>query len=105
MKHIFEGPQPSTVGFSEQLAFRHYLYALRGQVQALQHANYDEARTAHENMLNEAEDFLRTLAAAGIRGQKRDFSDSIDVNRAALSLLDSLRGPLLRRQWNTLAQT
>ena len=101
-RHLFEGPQPTTVGFSEQLAFRHYLHALRGQVQALEHTSYDEARAAQDGLLDEAEDLLRTLASAGIRGQQRDFTDSVDVNRAALALIDSMRGPILRRRWSAL---
>lgn len=102
-RHLFEGPQPTTVGFSEQLAFRHYLHALRGQVQALEEENYDDARDAQERLLNSAEDFLGTLGAAGVRGQQRDFRESIDVNRAALSVLDSMRGPILRRRWRALS--
>ena len=101
-RHLFEGPQPTTVGFSEQPAFRHYLHALRGQVQALEHTSYDEARAAQDGLLDEAEDLLRTLASAGIRGQQRDFTDSIDANRAALALIDSMRGPILRRRWSAL---
>ncbi len=99
---LFEGPQPTTVGFSEQLAFRHYLHALRGQVRALESESYDEARSAQDYLLNEAEDFLRTLNSIGIYGQKRDFTAIIDVNRAALALLHSRRGALLRRRWNSL---
>ena len=101
-RHLFEGPQPTTVGFSEQPAFRHYLHALRGQVQALEHTSYDEARAAQDGLLDEAEDLLRTLASAGIRGQQRDFTDSVDANRAALALIDSMRGPILRRRWSAL---
>ena len=58
---LFEGPQPTTVGFSEQLAFRHYLHALRGQVQALDSASYDEARAAQDSILDEAETLLRNF--------------------------------------------
>jgi hypothetical protein len=101
-RHLFEGPQPTAVGFSEQLAFRHYLHALRGQVQTLEHASYDEARAAQDSLLDEAEHLLGTLASAGVRGQQRDFADSVDVNRAAVALLDSMRGPILRRRWNAL---
>ena len=101
-RHLFEGPQPTTVGFSEHLAFRHYLHALRGQVRALEHTSYDETRAAQGGLLDEAEDLLRTLASAGIRSQQRDFTDSVDVNRAALALIDSMRGPILRRRWSTL---
>jgi hypothetical protein len=102
VRHLFEGPQPTTAGFSEQLAFRHYLHALRGQVLALEHGSYDEARTAQDSMLDEAEALLGTLASAGVRGQRRDFGDIVDVNRAAVTLLDSMRGPILRRKWSAL---
>jgi hypothetical protein len=101
-QRLFEGPQPTTVGFSEQLAFRHYLYALRGQVQALESTGYDEARGAQDVLLDTAEDLLRTLGTAGVRGQQRDFTEAIDVNRAALALLDSIRGPMIRRRWQSL---
>lgn len=101
-RHLFEGPQPTSVGFTEQSAFRHYLYALRGQILSLQHESYDEALATHDTMLNEAEDLLRTLANVGVRGQQRDFADAIDVNRAALAIIDSIRGPMLRRRWGTI---
>jgi hypothetical protein len=101
-RHLFEGSQPTTVGFSEQLAFRHYLHTMRGQVQTLEHASYDEARAAQDSLLDEAEHLLGTLASAGVRGQQRDFADSVDVNRAAIAVLDSMRGPILRRRWNEL---
>lgn len=101
-QHLFDGPQPTTVGFSEQLAFRHYLHALQGQVRALEHATYDEAQAAQNTLLDDAEDLLAVLASAGVRGQRRDFSESVDVNRAALTLLDSTRGPVLRRRWAEL---
>lgn len=42
---------------SEQLAFRHYLHALCGQVQALEHVSYDEARTAQTACLTEPKTF------------------------------------------------
>ena len=101
-RHLFEGPQPTAVGFSEQHAFRHYLHALRGQVRTLDHTSYDEARAAQDGMLDDAENLLRTLSSAGVRGQQRDFTDSIDVNRSALALIDAMRGPILRRRWSAL---
>lgn len=100
---LFSGVQPSSVRFSEQAAFRHYLHALRGQVQALDGADYDEARQVQEQTLNDAEDLLQTLSANGVLGANRDFTDSLDVNRAALALLDTLRGPVLRRRWSGLS--
>ena len=100
---LFDGPQPTAVGFTEQLAFRHYLHCLRAQVQSAPDAGYDEVVAHQHAMLDSAENLLGTLSAAGVRGQQRDFSDFIDVNRAALAVLGSLRGVLLRRQWPSLA--
>jgi len=102
-RHLFEGPQPSTVGFNEQQAFRHYLHSLHGQVSALNEPTYDEARAVQDALLDRAEGLLRMLSTAGVRGQQRDFAESIDVNRSAISLIDSLRGPMLRRHWTSLA--
>ena len=96
---LFSGVQPSSVRFSEQAAFRHFLCALRGQARALDAAGYDEARQMHSELLNDAEDLLRTLGSNGVLGANRDFTDTLDVNRAALAMLDKQRGPLLRRRW------
>lgn len=99
---LFSDVQPSSVRFSEQAAFRHYLHALRGQVRTLDASGYDEARQLHEQTLNDAEDLLHTLRSNGVLGANRDFTDSLDVNRAALSVLDSQRGPVLRRRWTSI---
>ncbi len=99
---LFSGAQPSSVGFSEQMAFRHYLNCLRGQVLAAEKATFDETVTAHRELLDNAGTLLAKLSASGIRGQQRDFSDIIDVNRAALELFTSLRGAVLRRRWDSI---
>jgi len=99
---LFSGVQPSSVGFSEQSAFRHYLHALHCQAQALDAASYDEARDVHKQTINDAEGLLRTLVSHGVFGTNRDFMDSLDVNRAALAILDSQRGAVLRRRWTSL---
>lgn len=99
---LFGGTQPSSVRFSEQAAFRHYLHALHSQAQALRATSYDEAREVQEDALNRAEDLLGTLASNGVRGGNRDFADSVDVSRAALTMLDSHRGAVLRRKWASL---
>jgi hypothetical protein len=102
VRALFEGPQPSTVGFSEQPAFRHYLHALRGQVRLLERESYGAALAAQTALLDSTEGLLATLGGRGVRGQLRDFADCVDVNRAALTMLDSLRGPLLNRHWAEL---
>jgi len=99
---LFSGAQPSSVDWTEQAAFRHYLHSLRCQVLSAERQTFDDTVIEHESLLNTAESLLNMLAAAGIRGQKRDFQDIIDVNRAALSVLISTRGPMLRRKWSVL---
>jgi hypothetical protein len=99
--NLFAGAQPSAVGFAEQPAFRHYLHCLHCQVQAVEMNTYDRTVAYHERLLDTAETLLKRLATAGVRGQMRDFTDSLDVNRAALAVFQSTRGPLLRRRWAT----
>jgi hypothetical protein len=99
---LFSGVQPSSVPFSEQSAFRHYLHCLRGQCASATGASFDATVANHERLLNDAERLLQRLGPSGIRGQLRDFSEIIDVNRAALELFRTLRGAVLRRRWSTL---
>ena len=58
--------------------------------------------TNKSSVADEAETNLRVLAAAGIRGQERDFTAIMDVNRAALELFVSLRGRIVRRRWSKM---
>lgn len=100
--NLFGGAQPSSVGFSEQAAFRHYLTCLRGQVAGATRGSFAESIAAHEELLTRAEALLATLAAARVTGQLRDFRDIVDVNRAALGVLERIRGAMLRRKWSML---
>lgn len=99
---LFSGIQPSNAEFSEQSAFRHYLHALHEQVAAANADTFDDAVSLHEQTLESAEQILETLAAARVSAQQRDFTDIIDVNRAALAVLSGTRGAMLRRRWSTL---
>jgi hypothetical protein len=99
---LFEGAQPSTVGFGESSAFRHYLKSLHGQVAASRCASFEETMLGHRRALDDAEDLLTRLHAAGVRGQFRDFCECIEANRSALDVLQNRRGPLLRRRWTQL---
>jgi hypothetical protein len=99
---LFSGPRPTTVRFSESEAFRHYLTCVRGQVEQLDQTGFDDAVAEHEGMLDDAEALLTTLTSAGVLGQQRDFTEFLDVNRAAIALLESTRGALLRHGWAQL---
>src|SRR5262249_31079568 len=45
---LFQGPQPSTVQFTEQAAFRHYLHCLRHQAMEARRPTFDQTVAAHE---------------------------------------------------------
>lgn len=99
---LFSGGQPTTIGLTEQTAFRHYLNMLRNQVENSVKTTFDETVTNHETILSEAETLLKTLTGNKIFGQMRDFSEAIDANRAALEVIKVTRGPLLRRNWSSM---
>jgi hypothetical protein len=99
---LFQGVQPSTVSFTEQAAFRHFLQSLRGQVAVARGATFDDTAAAHDALLDRAEALLTRLHGLGVRGQLRDFRESIDANRAALAVLRTNRGAMLRRRWDRL---
>ncbi len=102
VSQLFSGAQPSSVPFSEQAAFRHYLHCLRGQCRTMTASTFDGALAVNAQILDDAESLLGQLAAAGIVGQLRDFGEIVDVNRAAMGLFTSLRGAVLRRRWAAL---
>jgi hypothetical protein len=99
---LFTGAQPTTVGFSEQLAFRHYLHCLHAQAREATKATFDETVAHHRALLNGARQLLATFQSSGVRGQLRDFADIIDVNDAAMAVLTTTRGAILRRRWASL---
>lgn len=100
--NLFSGAQPSTVGFGEQAAFRHYLHALRAQCRGVDQSSLEAAIADHQRTLDNAEKLLQRLRSSNVSGQLRDFHQIVDVNRAALGLFGSLRGPILSREWKSL---
>lgn len=99
---LFSGQQPTSVGFTEQAAFRHYLHCLRLQAEAATKATFDDTVAAHQDLLSQAEALLKNLSGAGVLGQQRDFRNIIDVNRGALAAFVATRGPILRHRWASL---
>jgi hypothetical protein len=99
---LFSAPQPSASGWGEQDAFRHYLNALRLQVEDATRETYDATMSAHEELLDRAEGLLELLHERGIVKRGRDFLEALQANRSVLVTLDRLHGPLLERNWSTL---
>lgn len=99
---LFNGSLPSSTGFGEKEAFRHYLYCLRKQCQSSVRETYVETKNSHVLMLETAEQLLSGLSEKGIKGQDRDFTEILDVNRAAISAFDMAYQFPLSQEWNDL---
>lgn len=99
---LFSGVQPSSVGFGEQDAFRHYLQCMWHQARNIRRITFDETLVYLRETLDAAERRARALATSGVLSQSRDFSDAFDPVRSALISLEANRGPVLRRAWADL---
>lgn len=99
---LFSGVQPSSVGFGEQEAFRHYLQCLHHQAHGVRAATFDTTVSNLRQSLDAAERQARLLAQNQVLPQGRGFSDAFDPIRAALAALEATRGAMLRRAWSTL---
>lgn len=99
---LFSGAQPTSVGFDEPSAFRHYLTCLRQQAFESEQTGFEETAAYHNALMNEAETLARTLSVAGISGQLREFTNYFDVNRAAIAVLRGTRGPIMERMWTRI---
>ncbi len=99
---LFSGKRPSAVGFRQQSAFRHYLQCLRDQCIAASRATFEESADHHARLLESASNILERLHSAGVKGQLRDFGSIVEINDAALQVLKSDRGLMLRRAWARL---
>jgi hypothetical protein len=102
IRALFSGAQPTTIGLTEQAAFRHFLSSLNWQVDSAEEPTFDETVDRHNRTLDIAEALLARLNAARVSGQLRDFTNIVDVNRAALAVLIQDRGVMLRRRWSQL---
>lgn len=99
---LFSAPQPSASGWSEPIAFRHYLSALHIQTQSAVFPTFSETLEYHREVLVKAEEIINRFRKLGIRGEHRDFVNSIEAHRSSLSVLENTHGPILRRRWGEL---
>lgn len=97
---LFAGAQPSSTLYREGDSFRHYLNCMRHQFHSSKRSTFRETIDAQTLMLETAERFIKNLHKHGVRGQDRDFANIIDVNRAALTILEETRGFILERSWS-----
>lgn len=99
---LFGASLPSSTVFGEKESFRHYLYCLRKQCQMSVRDTYRETEDAHLLILETAEQLLSGLGEKGIKGQDRDFTEILDVNRAAIAAYSMAYCFPLSQEWNSL---
>lgn len=96
---LFSGGQPSSVGWTEQQAFRHYLTTLRHQVKEVSLGGFDATYDGLMRRLDGANDLLRQFRRLGVFAGDRDFAAVVDATRSGLVQLQRTRGGRLRREW------
>lgn len=99
---LFAGTLPSTTAFNETMAFKHYIHCVKIQMNNISMKTYQETVTANEVMLETAMRRIEYMERYGVYAQARSFKDIVDVNRAALQRLDTVRGFQLKREWKNL---
>jgi len=99
---LFSGLQPSSVGFGEPEAFRHYLQCMVHQARETRATTFDATLANYRQVLDAAERQAQMLASSGVLSQGRGFADAFDAVRSALTSLEATRGSTLRRAWANL---
>jgi hypothetical protein len=61
--------------------------------------SFEETVNQYRSLLDEAESKLKYFRANGVLGGDRDFSQILDINRSAITMLTQARGAQLRRKW------
>ena len=70
---LFSGVQPSSVEFSEQTAFRHYLHCLHRQVELAGRPSFDETIACHETALDSVRNFFQSWPPVESAGSSEIF--------------------------------
>ena len=99
---LFSGAVPTTTNYREPDSFRHYLTCLYGQCKQASRPTFQETVEHQRDILSTANKMIRFAHKHGIRGQKRDFEDYIDVNLSAIDTFVADKGFLLKRVWGDI---
>lgn len=94
---LFSGAIPTTTGYNEPSSFRHYLACLHSQCRMVSQSSYQARVNYQRKMLSDAAKMIAFMHKHGVRGQKRDFDEFVDINLSALDTFDSDKSFLLNR--------
>ncbi|ASF48848.1 hypothetical protein CEK71_20010 [Methylovulum psychrotolerans] len=99
IKTLFSSTMPSTSGFNEKLAFRHYLSELKQQCKISTKGTFQDTLAHHQELLDNSLTFIQQLKKNHVRESGRSFENVIDYNYDALRILEREMGVLLKRKW------
>ncbi len=99
---LFSGAIPTTTGYDEPVSFRHYLSCLYSQCESARRSTFPETLDYHRKLLTNAKKLVDFVHKHGVRGQKRDFEDYVDVGLSAIDTFETDNGFLLKRMWGKL---
>lgn len=96
---LFSARPPSSSGFNESLAFRHYLDELKKQCSLATKSSFEETINFNNDLIESALGFMQKLKSEGIRENNRSFGEVADYNLDAIDILQKEYGALLKRKW------
>lgn len=99
---LFSGAIPTTTAYNEPISFKHYLSCVYHQCKTASKKSFEETTTNQRKSLENAGKLIDFMHKHGVRGQKRDFEDYIDVNLSAIDTFEADKGFLLKRLWSSL---
>jgi len=99
---LFSGAIPTTTAYNEPTSFKHYLSCLHSQCGIASKISFDDTINHQRKILKDAKKLIDFIHKHGVRGQKRDFEDYIDVNLSAIDTFEADKSFLLKRMWHHL---
>lgn len=96
---LFSAPKPSTSGFSETLAFKHYLSELKLQCLLSTKSTFEETLDFHKQINEDSLTFLHKMKRYGVRDTGRCYETIADYNFDAIRTIERELGGLLKRRW------
>jgi len=99
---LFSGAIPTTTAYNEPASFKHYLSCLYSQCKMVSKESFDETVSYQRKLLKDAGKLINFMHKHGVRGQRRDFEDYVDVNLSAIDTFEADKGFLMKRMWSNL---
>lgn len=96
---LFSASKPSTSGFSETLAFKHYLSELKLQCLLSSKSTFEDTIEFHKQVNDDALTFLHRMKRNGVRDTGRCYDTISDYNFDAIRTIERELGGLLKRRW------